>query len=251
MEHSVYTQQNIQVTNSAVVHIMKRYVSTGAVILAISTAAHGNLITNGSFEEPSMPKGTNVVTYQVGSTQFTGWEVVGPYGGNVDHAKTVYNVPGYGADFQASHGNYWVDLTGYGTNAYQGISQNVVATQGNYLLTFEIGNLGDPKFGLGTSSTIELRINGATVQAFTNTSVGNNNLNWQSFSYRFFADGLTSISFLNLDPSFDHQNALDNVVLTLDNVVPEAVPEPSTYALMLTGVMLLVISANRKKNPCG
>ncbi len=224
---------------------MQKSVLSAAAILALASPAHANLITNGSFENPRIRPGTDVIVIPVGSTQLSGWSVVGPSNGNVDLADSMYDVADAGGyDLRASHGTQWLDLTGHATNIYQGIAQTVATTNGDYLLTFDVGNVIAPQLYLGISSAIELRINGATVQTFTNVSASNMALNWQSFSCRFHANGAAMISFFNRDLPSDNLNGLDNVALT-------PVPEPSTYALMLTGMMLLGFAARRRKESRG
>jgi PEP-CTERM motif-containing protein len=65
-------------------------------------------------------------------------------------------------------------------------------------------------------------------------------LTWEQFSLPFTATGLTTtIGFVNLDPSSDNSNGLDNVSLN-------AVPEPTTLLLLGTGFAGLAFRLRRK-----
>jgi hypothetical protein len=54
---------------------------------------------------------------------------------------------------------------------------------------------------------------------------------------------LTSFTFQNGDPGSDNSNALDNIVLSTG-----AVPEPSTWAMMILGFAGVGFMAYRRKN---
>jgi uncharacterized protein (TIGR03437 family) len=77
-----------------------------------------------------------------------------------------------------------------------------------------VGSVYDPQGDLGTSSTVGLKINGASAGSFTNftpTAIGS----YQQFATTFTAAGnATTLEFDNLDPITDTANALDNVVLS-------------------------------------
>ena len=216
------------------------------LLAGLTNAASANLIVNGSFETPALAPGSSYRTFQIGSNGLTGWDILGPAAATVDLAESSYNLPdAYGHRFPASTGNQWLDLTGHATNSYGGVGQTAVTAPGaRYRLTFDIGNLADPLHGYGSTSKVDLWINGRLAQSFTNQSGPSTNLNWQSFTYLFTASsaGASYIAFRNADNTSDNLNGLDNVVLS-------PVPEPSTAAMTLGGLMLLCGMARlRKKN---
>lgn len=112
-------------------------------------------------------------------------------------------------------------------------------TAGTYTLSFYVGNVIAPAGNLGTQSTVDLWLNSTFVQSFTNTGSGGAGINWQQFSHTFGASGLTSIEFRNADVSGDHLNGLDGVFLT-------TVPEPSSVAMSISGLLLLGVWRRRR-----
>ena len=87
------------------------------IVQAISNAPAGaqtNLIQNGSFEQPALGSGTNIVTYPAGSAGITDWTI----GGNSVKVAS----PNYWA---AEDGTQSVDLSG---NSAGSLSQTVTGT---------------------------------------------------------------------------------------------------------------------------
>ena len=95
----------------------------------------------------------------------------------------------------------------------------------------------------GTSSTVDVLVNGTMVLAATNTSgAGSTHQVWQQFSLAGVATtNSTTFEFLNGDPATDNSNGLDNVVITT------AVPELSTWAMMILGFCGVGFMAYRRK----
>ncbi len=174
-------------------------------------AASGvSLITNGSFELPIVTVGS----YQTLSTGDppSGWTVVGA-AGSVAPISTTFTQNGF--SFPAEDGSQALDLTG-ASNSATGVSQTVLTTPGvMYQLSFWVGNVVNPDGIFGTTSTVDVLVNGTQLLAAENTQgTGTTTLSWQEFTVRFTAtSSATSVEFLNADPSTDTSNFIDNVVL--------------------------------------
>lgn len=203
------------------------------VVLALSGTAHAaNLLTNGSFETPTIPAG-GYVFYAAGSTTITGWTAVGA--GETQLTRTEF--------LPAADGNQWVDLTGY-IGYDKGLQSDAVATEigATYRLSFYVGDYAP--FG---SSTVSVRINDDPATLFTNV-YQSGTMDWKRKSLDWTATAANvRITFLGVA-----NGALsNNLGIGLDGVVFEklapAVPEPGTYALMLAGIGLLPAVARRRK----
>jgi uncharacterized integral membrane protein len=211
-----------------------RGILIGKVILAVLilvfavSAARANDIVNGSFETPLVPNAffTNFLT---GSTAITGWTVVGP---EVSIVSTNY--ASFGFTFPAEDGKQWLDLTGDVSNRVEGVQQTFATTPGTtYNLSYFVGNQVDPGGPWGTTSTVDVLVNGALIQTSTNSmGAGGTTQVWEQFTTSFLAtSSTTTLEFLNEDPLTDNSNGLDNVVVTPGSVV--STPEPSTLLLLL------------------
>lgn len=200
-----------------------------------------NLITNGSFETPTVPVG-GFTNYGSGSTLISGWTVVG---NQVSVVSGSFSQSGI--SFPAEAGNQWLDLTGDGSNQdTEGVEQTIATTIGDlYTLSFFVGNVDSPATGFGTTSTVDLYINGGFVDAFTNAIPNSTTQTWEQFTTSGVANATSAtIEFLNGDPGGDNTNGLDNVV-ALDNG-PAAVPEPSSFMLLGFGLLSLAGFARRR-----
>ncbi|MDE3179024.1 MAG: DUF642 domain-containing protein [Acidobacteriota bacterium] len=207
-------------------------IGTGKVVLGLATVmllalpARANLITNGSFETPLVPVG-GFTNFNSGSTGITGWTVTGPQASIVSK-----NYTSFGLSFPAEDGSQWLDLTGDGSNAVEGVEQAVATTAGaTYDLSYFVGNQVNPGGPYGTTSTVKVYANGVLIQTAVNSSgAGGTKQVWEQFSTSFVAaSGSTTIEFLNGDPPTDNTNGLDNIVLVQGSTSP--VPEPSTFVM--------------------
>lgn len=170
-----------------------------------------NLVLNGSFEAPVVPA-ASFTSFARGSSGITGWTVVGGIGTSVSVINRLYTSGGF--SFPSQDGAQWLDLTGLVVNQVEGVQQTVPTTAGaRYLLSFWIGNVGP---GYGTTSTVEVDVNGVSAGSFTNSTPATT-LRWQQFSFSFTATGTsTTLAFLNKDPAGDNSNGLDNVSLVAE-----------------------------------
>src|ERR1017187_1215312 len=186
-----------------------------------------NIILNGGFEAPivgSAPPAFASYTVPPG-TGITDWTVVGAAGTEVSLVNGAYTKEC--CNFAPQEGAQWLDLTGFSSNQYEGVSQTVPTTLGQkYDLSFWVGNAYDPGGVFGTTSTVEVRLGviapgappgtSTLLGTFANSSTIPGVLTWQMFTTTFVAGtgASTTLDFLNLDPTTDNSNGLDNVVLT-------------------------------------
>jgi choice-of-anchor C domain-containing protein len=196
-------------------------VASFAFLAAVSPAhAALNLIQNPSFEL-GVGGTDSFNTLSNGDTSINNWTV----GGSIDYILTYW---------QAQDGTRSLDLNGF--QSLGSVKQDFTAAIGQkYLVSFWLaGNPdGDPVI-----KTVGVDVNNdPTIHSFTFDSTGatHGNMGWQQYSFTFTA-GQTNetLKFVSLDcgsggiPTCSYGPALDNVSVS-------AVPELSTWAMMLIG----------------
>jgi hypothetical protein len=183
-----------------------------AGVVDANAASGFNLVVNGSFEKPSVPAGS-FMDVSVGSTQLTGWRVVGSAGENV----SIISGPLSQQDviFNAEDGTQFLDLTGDGSNSTEGISQVLTRIVGHeYQVSFYIGTTSGGGGAFGTTSTVRGSF-GDNAFSDENSTPDATGVNWAKFTHAFVANETsTPLTFQNGDPSTDNYNGLDNVVVT-------------------------------------
>ena len=204
----------------------------GLVIVAIVTGgclfsclASANIVLNGGFELPSIPANS---IENVTPTDWTGFSTI--FNGTYIEPGSTWPSP--------EEGNQFVDIgNAVGTSLSQTIS---ITTGGSYVLSW-YDNTGE--FGGVTGSPYLMKVLDSSLDTVISQSLNayTGSLNWQmrsldmvlspgSYDLAFFPEGVPQ----GLD------TLLDNVSLTA------AVPEPSTWAMLLLGFAGLGFAACRR-----
>jgi choice-of-anchor C domain-containing protein len=219
---------------------MKRFLGIAAALAffgaGLPASAAVNLIQNGSFEEGAYNFDLPAFnTLNFGSTVITGWTVGGH---SIDWIDTHW-VEGPAA------GNRSVDLSGLGLGSVA--SQTFTVTPGQ---TYEVSFLmaGNPDNG-PSIKTLDVSLSSSSGHVFNFDTTGRSlgAMGWEEKSFTFVALGSTeTIMFTSLGgggPNPFYGPALDLVSVS-------AVPEPSTWALMLLGFAGVGFAAwRRAKKP--
>jgi hypothetical protein len=174
-------------------------------------AGSSSLLADCGFELPVVAAGA-YGDISMGGT-IASWTVVGA-AGDVDLVSTTFAQNGF--LFASQEGVQSLDLTGL-SNTATGVAQTVATTVGTaYDLSFWVGNLVDSTGLFGSTSTVDVLIDGAMVLAALNADgAGSTTMTWKKFTVPFTATSAsTKVEFLNGDPASDNANFLDDVVLT-------------------------------------
>jgi len=194
---------------------MKMRIRSAAIAIAVAavSCAHAqNLISNGGFEKPAVPVG-GFTTFATG-TGFPGWKVVGARG-NVGVTSTQFVARGF--NLPAHAGSQWIDLSGTIDLVNVGVQQAVATTPGvRYQLKFSIGNVFDDSGPFGTSSRVDVFLNGMLATSAITFLGDPTNMAWEDFSFEFVAtSNKTTLTFMDADPQGDQICGLDSVSLTV------------------------------------
>jgi PEP-CTERM motif len=209
-------------------------VSALAVTLLASGSAQAvELIVNGGFEASS----SSVVTP-------TGWTNIGHEDGVLSYAISAPNIKPY-------QGLNFYSLDGVGDNgvfiAGDGITQSVATVTGaNYQLTFGLSGENGP----GGVTTLDVTI-GSQTSVYTITSDSSSFFNkpFATETINYVATSAdTAISFIETASNDGGNNdALIDGVSFQGPAVTSAVPEPSTWAMMILGFCGVGFMAYRRK----
>jgi choice-of-anchor C domain-containing protein len=201
-----------------------RLLGLAAALAFFSTASPAsavvNLISNGSFEFGTNDAAFGGFSTIPGSASINSWLV----GGSVDW------INGY---WQAQSGTHSVDLNGTSIGSLQ---QTIATVAGQaYALTFYVSANPDNIPNPGSDSRTLLASAGGASMSFGYTAFvppnSRSEMNWDLRTFNFVATGeSTLISFASTTPE---GNCCYGIAL--DNVAVSAVPELSTWAMMLLG----------------
>jgi choice-of-anchor C domain-containing protein len=195
----------------------------GAVAaIALCAAAHPavaavNLITNGSFELGTFDSAA-FDTLPAGDASMTGWTI----GGN--------SIDWIGSYWQPGDGARSVDLSG---NALGSVSQGFATViGGTYTVSFLMS--GNPD-GPPNPKTLDVNINGADFIFNPVSGASLSNMNWTPASFSFVANStFETLTFSSVTCGGNIANSCA-FGPALDNVSVSAVPELSTWTMMLLG----------------
>lgn len=218
---------------------MNRFFLTLLATASIGLSSSANAVTvfqNGSFEQGLASIGQFTTLNGGDSASITGWTV----GGGLNSIDYI------GSYWTAADGSRSLDLNGLVPGS---ISQTFSVISGQtYNVTFDLA--GNPAGG-PTPKTITSSA-GATVvfSSFDTTGKSLSSMGWTPVSFEFTATGPTAtLTFesTTTGPSGngDYPTAFGPA---LDNVSVTAVPEPSTWAMMLLGFVGVGFAAFRRKS---
>jgi hypothetical protein len=206
----------------------------------LSTAASAAIVFQNGFEAPVVnhtgPTGSSggYDNYATGAN-IGPWIVVGPSGRSDAVSVVTTNFTQGAFSFVAQGGSaQWADLAGQETNGANGVETTVTGlTNKAYTVSFWVGTVYDPAVTFGTFTTVNLLVNGAQALTATNTgSLGDTTQVWQQFTYNGFSNvDAVTFRFVSGDLPSDFNSAFDSVVIS----TVDAVPEPSTWAMMILG----------------
>ena len=207
--------------------------AVGAVLLFSAQGARADLVVNGSFELGIDP-GTFTTLTAPDAVSILGWTVTG---GTVDYIGTYW---------QASSGSRSLDMDGIsqGTIAQQTLATVIGQT---YRISFDLA--GNPDNG-PTIKTIGVTIGGSGLKTFTFDSTGksHSDMGWITESFYYTATGSSDLTFQSLTIGPPGNETFAAYGPALDNVSVTAVPEASTWAMLLLGFMGVGFMAYRSKS---
>jgi hypothetical protein len=196
-----------------------------AAVMIAAPASAANLLVNGGFENTGF--GSTTEYYNIGDTG-ADHAIPGDFGWTIPINNIDIIANGKYTPFLPGGGAYNIDLVGYGGTG--AISQNVFTQAGQrYKITLLYTQNGGGK-------TADVIVNGSTLD----TLVGSDQ--WQTYTKTFIATG-EGTNF-TISEGFGGSNGgivLDNVSLTA------AVPEPATWALMLTGFGMMGFAMRKRQ----
>lgn len=213
----------------------KKFAALFAVAIAAagSASASTNLVVNGSFEQNSISSSWAPVS------AVNGWSSSASGNSAFEIQKGATQGGEGGFISKAADGIQYLELN---TDRLTSISQNVsTGSNGLYSLTFSYA--GRPDANAAYNSEMNVYWNNALLNT-SGALVATNGV-WTTYTYNNLAatSALTSLKFSSIGPvqQSTYGSYLDNVSITA------AVPEPSTYGMMLLGLGLVGFMARRKK----
>lgn len=221
---------------------MHKTVVMFTILLTLAAGdAYANQISNGSFEDTSktfVGDANHVDSLPSGSVAIPGWTTT-----NGVPTAWIENGNPYG--ISASNGTFFLDLTGYRDfGTYGGVAQSFATVPGtDYIVTFDLGYGGNSAaFG----GPVSVRASAAGSSAtFTSASGTPNPAVWDKETFGFTATApMTQLTLTGISTAGGFYIGLDNVDVEVGSV--GTVPEPGTFALLLTGIGFLGGVARRR-----
>lgn len=204
----------------------RRVALAAAMVLSVAGSANAATLINGSFESGPNP-GSSFVTLGTGDSSITGWTVSA---GSIDY------IGGY---WPAQDGSRSIDLAGLSLGTLSQTIADTVAGQAYTILFYASKNPdgGDP------NRTGTISFGGNSLQFAYGLPNDRSNMNWTQYTYNFVATGPNTVLSFAADQSAGccYGPALDNVRII------NAVPEPSTWAMMLVGFGTIGFGMRRRK----
>jgi hypothetical protein len=202
-----------------------RFLRLGAAALAVlgagAASAAGNLVVNGDFELPSI---NDPFLCFSGDTMQAWTHSAGAHGS----CYIKQNTDLWGAAYSGKQLFYLNDFGTAGTTVQQGISLTAGTT---YQLSFEVSGLKDR----ANAGSMQVQLGSFSAAIAAGPSAGA----WHAYAYQYTpqASGLAQLKFTSISGPVN----IDAVSL----VALPPVPEPTTWALMLSG--LLALGALRRR----
>ncbi|GAA5177823.1 hypothetical protein GCM10025771_15710 [Niveibacterium umoris] len=193
--------------------------AAGFALIGAASAAPINLIENGSFESVSQKAGTwNIYS------SLAGWQVGGK------GVEIRDNVAGTAYD-----GKNFVELD---TTKNSWISQAFETTIGQ---SYKVSFFYSPRQGVASNSNdILALLNGTVAKTASGSGIGKSGNVWQEIDFNFVATGpMSTLGFMAAGVSDSYGGSLDKVSVS-------AVPEPSSWATLLAGLLGLGVITRRR-----
>jgi choice-of-anchor C domain-containing protein len=208
---------------------------SAAGFVLIAASANATPFVNGSFELGANPG--SFIALNGGSTSIDGWTV----GGGANSVDYI------GSYWSASDGTRSIDLNGLVPGS---ISQTFDVVSGQaYRVSFDLaGNpAGGPQFKT-LDSTADLTLFSPAPFDVSNTNL--TNMGWINYSFLFTATSNSeTLTFTSTTFGYSGNSTYPTAFgPALDNVTIAAVPEPSTWAMMLLGFLGLGFVTYRRKS---